>query len=257
MIPVTFWAFLISGCALAGLPIITAGFYSKGMILWGAWSSPQGAPALWIAGLVGVLLTSLYIFRVIFVAFFGEAQIPVEHPPRLAKNLSMVVLSVLSIGAGWVNLPPYLGNKLWLNDLFYTALPKVAEKQVGWITEDWSEGIITAAFVLGLLLAYELYLKHRGATRPLTENALSRAIHEFWYADWGFDFLYDRVFVAPVVWFAQVDKRDIIDKFYDGLATLSRASYRALSATESGRMRWYAASIVGGTVVFVFIVLLL
>ncbi|HJS98943.1 MAG TPA: NADH-quinone oxidoreductase subunit L [Terriglobales bacterium] len=257
MIPVTFWAFLISGCALAGLPIITAGFYSKGMILWGAWSSPQGAPALWIAGVVGVLLTSLYIFRVIFVAFFGEAQIPVEHPPRLAKNLSMVVLSVLSIGAGWINLPPYLGNKLWLNDLLYTALPKVAEKQVGWITEDWSEGIIIAAFVLGLLLAYELYLKHRGATRPLTENALGRAIHEFWYADWGFDFLYDRVFVAPVFWFAQVDKRDIIDKFYDGLAALSRACYRALSVTESGRMRWYAASIVGGTVVFVFIVLLL
>src|SRR5579864_7235180 len=53
-IPITFWAFLISGCALAGLPLITAGFYSKGMILWGVWSSPQGAPALWIAGLVGV-----------------------------------------------------------------------------------------------------------------------------------------------------------------------------------------------------------
>ena len=257
VIPITFWAFLISGCALAGLPIITAGFYSKGMILWGAWSSPQSGPVLWIAGLVGVLLTSLYIFRVIFVAFFGEVQIPVEHPPRLAKNLSMVVLSVLSIGAGWVNLPAYLGNKLWLDDLLHTSLPVVAEKQLGWMTEGWSEGIITAAFVLGMLLAYELYLRHRGATRPLTENALGRAIHEFWSADWGFDFLYDKVFVAPVVWFAQVDKRDIIDKFYDGLAVLSRACYRALSATESGRLRWYAASIVGGTVVFVFIVLLL
>jgi NADH-quinone oxidoreductase subunit L len=257
MIPITSWAFLISGCALAGLPIITAGFYSKGMILWGAWSSPQGAPALWIAGLVGVLLTSLYIFRVIFIAFFGEAQIPVEHPPRLAKNLSMVVLSVLSIVAGWVNLPPYLGNKLWLDELLHTSLPTVAEKQLGWMTEGWSEGIITAAFVLGLLLAYELYLKHRGATRPLTENALGRAIHEFWNADWGFDFAYDKLFVAPVVWFAQVDKRDFIDKFYAGLAALSRACYRALSATESGRMRWYAASIVGGTVVFVFIVLFL
>ena len=257
MIPITFWAFLISGCALVGLPIITAGFYSKGMILWGAWSSPQGAPALWIAGLVGVLLTSLYIFRVIFVAFFGEAQIPVEHPPRLAKNLSMVVLSVLSIGAGWVNLPAYLGNKLWLDDLLHTSLPALAEKPVGWLTEGWSEGSITAAFVLGLFLAYELYLRHRDATRPLTANALGRAIHEFWYADWGFDFLYDNVFVAPVVWFAQVDKRDVIDKFYDGIAALSRACYRALSATESGRMRWYAASIVGGTVVFVFIVLFL
>jgi NADH-quinone oxidoreductase subunit L len=257
MIPITFWAFLISGCALAGLPLITAGFYSKGMILWGVWSSPQGGPALWIAGLVGVLLTSLYIFRVIFVAFFGQAQIPVEHPPRLAKNLPMVALSALSIGAGWVNLPPYLGNKLWLNDLLYTALPKVAEKQVGWITEDWSEGIITAAFALGLILAYELYLRRRDATRPLTENAVGRAINEFWYADWGFDFVYDKLFVAPVVWFAQVDKRDFIDKFYDGVAAVSRASYRALSATESGRMRWYAASIVGGTVVFIFIVLVL
>jgi NADH-quinone oxidoreductase subunit L len=257
MIPITFWAFLISGCALAGLPIITAGFYSKGMILWGAWSSPQGAPALWIAGLVGVLLTSLYIFRVIFLASFGEAQIPVEHPPQLAKNLSMVVLSVLSMAAGWVNLPAYLGNKLWLDDLLHTSLPAVAEKQLGWMTEGWSEGIITAAFVLGLIVAYELYLKRRGATRPLTENALGRAIHEFWYSDWGFDFFYDKVFVAPVVWFAQVDKRDVIDKFYDGLAALSRACYRALSATESGRMRWYAASIVGGTVVFIFIVLIL
>jgi NADH-quinone oxidoreductase subunit L len=257
MIPLTFWAFLIGGCALAGLPIITAGFYSKGMILWGAWSSPQGAPALWIAGVVGVLLTSLYIFRVIFVAFFGEAQIPVGHPPGLAKNLPMVVLSVLSIGAGWLNLPPYLGNKLWLNDLLYTTLPKAAEKQVGWITEDWSEGIITAAFVLGLIMAYELYLRHRGATRPLTENALGRAIYELWYADWGFDFAYDKLFVAPVVWFAQADKRDFIDKFYDGLTALSRACYRSLSATENGRLRWYAASIAGGTVVFVFIVLLL
>ncbi len=257
MIPITFWAFLISGCALAGLPIITAGFYSKGMILWGTWSSPQGAPALWIAGLAGVLLTSLYIFRVIFVAFFGEAQIPVEHPPRLAKNLSMVVLSVLSIGAGWVNLPAYLGNKLWLDDLLHTSLPTVAEKQLGWMTEGWSEGIITAAFVFGLFIAYALYLKHRGATRPLTDNALGHALHEFWHADWGFDFLYDKVFVAPVVWFAQVDKRDVIDKFYDSLAALSRACYRALSATESGRLRWYAASIVGGTVVFVFVVLFL
>ena len=257
MIPITFWAFLISGCALAGLPIITAGFYSKGMILWGAWSSPQGAPALWIAGLIGVLLTSLYIFRVIFLAFFGEAQIPVEHPPRLAKNLPMVVLSVLSIGAGWLNLPPYLGNKLWLNDLLYTALPKVAEKQVGWITEDWSEGIITAASFLGLLLAYELYLRRRGATQSLTESALGSAIHRFWQTDWGFDFAYDKLLVAPVVWFAQADKRDFIDKFYDGLAALCRLCYRALSATQSGRMRWYAASIVAGTVVFVFIVLIL
>ena len=73
-LPLAFVAFLIAGCSLAGLPLITAGFYSKGLIVWETWSSPQGGTALWVASVVGVLLTSLYIFRVIFLVFFGEAK---------------------------------------------------------------------------------------------------------------------------------------------------------------------------------------
>ena len=62
-LPVAFWAFLIAGCSLAGLPLITAGFFSKDLIIWGAWSGANGAPGFWIVALVGVLLTSLYTFR--------------------------------------------------------------------------------------------------------------------------------------------------------------------------------------------------
>src|SRR6516225_4306352 len=71
-LPIAFWTFLVGGSALAGLPLITAGAYSKDLILWDEWSSPLGAPGLWAAGIAGVFLTSLYTFRLIFLVFFGR-----------------------------------------------------------------------------------------------------------------------------------------------------------------------------------------
>ena len=69
------------------------------------------------------------------------------------------------------------------------------------------------------------------------------------------DWLYDRLFVRPVIWSARIDRNDFIDTFYNGLARLSDLSWRVLRATENGRVRWYAAWITAGTVIFVALVL--
>ena len=84
--PVAFWTFLIAGCSLAGLPFITAGFFSKDLIIGNAWSSQQGHPGFWIAGMVGALLTSLYTFRVIFRVFFGPLGTSVTKRPGLCDD---------------------------------------------------------------------------------------------------------------------------------------------------------------------------
>src|SRR5205814_1532287 len=73
-LPITFWTFLIGAASLAALPLVTAGFYSKDLILAEAWTSPQGSFWLWLGGLVGALLTAIYTFRLVFVTFFGEAK---------------------------------------------------------------------------------------------------------------------------------------------------------------------------------------
>src|SRR5947207_13835591 len=75
-LPVAFWTFLIAGCSLAGLPLITAGYYSKDLILWSAGSSAAGSTGLWAVGIAGVVLTSLYTFRLIFLVFFGPVRTP-------------------------------------------------------------------------------------------------------------------------------------------------------------------------------------
>jgi len=91
----------------------------------------------------------------------------------------------------------------------------------------------------------------------IAENPAGRVIHRFWFSDWGMDWLYDRLFVRPVVWIARVNKADLVDSIYDGLASLTAFFYRVLSRTETGRLRWYAAWIAGGSVVFVAVVMFL
>ncbi len=86
--PVVYITFLIGGASLSALPLITAGFYSKDQILWFGWSSAISNHWLWLAGITGALLTSLYTFRMIFITFFGETKTEPDHKPGYAYDRS-------------------------------------------------------------------------------------------------------------------------------------------------------------------------
>ncbi|MGH7781419.1 MAG: NADH-quinone oxidoreductase subunit L [Candidatus Binataceae bacterium] len=256
-LPLAFWTFVVAGCSLAGLPVITAGFYSKGLIIWSGWASEKGSAGLWAVGVIGVFLTALYIFRVIFLVFFGEVKMQVSHRPGFAMKFPCIVLAILSVAGGWVNLPSWLGNKPAFVDFLHLALPAVSETHVARFTELASESIVTLAFVIGLFFAWVLFLKKRNWAVAITTPAFSRELHRFWFSDWGMDWLYDRVFVRPVGWFAWVDKDDWVDSIYAGIAGLCHVSYRVLSVTENGQVRWYVASVAVAAVIFISLVLFL
>jgi len=247
-LPVAFWTFLIGGCALAGLPLITAGFYSKDLILWSAASSRAGSVGLWAVGIAGVVLTSLYTFRLIFLVFFGRVSTPVSRRPGAAMLIPACVLAFLSIVGGFDKAP--------FAAFMATALPSLPEVSRG-ITEAMSSAAAGVAFLAGILIAWYVYLRNPAVSRSLVANPAGRLLHRFWFADWGMDWLYDRLFVRPVVWIATANKGDVIDSIYDGLARLATLCYRVLSLTETGKLRWYAAWIAGGSVVMVAIVVFL
>ena len=71
------------------------------------------------------------------------------------------------------------------------------------------------------------------------------------------DWVYDRVFVRPVVWLARIGKGDFIDGFYTSVGRLNELAWRAFRRTENGRLRWYAACIAAGSIVFIAVVLFL
>jgi NADH-quinone oxidoreductase subunit L len=247
-LPVAFWTFLIAGCSLAGLPMITAGAFSKDWILWGAASAANGGPGLWIVALVGVLLTSLYTFRMIFLVFFGEAHSQVVKKPGMAMYIPCLALAVLSLAGGYLKTPfaRFLETVLsW--DSAATGAVHISE-----IASETAAGLV---FLLGLALAYLFFLRKRSYVTTMSTSAAGEALHRFWFSDWGMDWLYDRMFVRPLVWLAHIDKDDCIDGFYTGVARLNEIAWRVLRRTETGRLRWYAAGIAAGSIVFIAVVL--
>jgi NADH-quinone oxidoreductase subunit L len=248
-LPVAFWTFLIAGCSLAGLPFITSGFFSKDLIIWSAWSAPQGQPAFWIVGMAGALLTSLYTFRLIFRVFFGPLGTPVAKRPGYAMTTPLVILAFLSIVGGYLK-GPLLG-------FLHSVLPPTIEAHTGGLTEIGSEAIAALLFMIGLYFAYLFHLRTRSLADALVASPAGHALHQWWFADWGFDWIYDKAFVQPFIWAANINKSDFIDALYTGVARLAELSYRGLSHTETGRVRWYAAAMAGGSALFIAMVLFL
>ena len=248
-LPVAFWTFLIAGCSLAGLPFITAGFFSKDLIIWEALSADRGHPGFWIAGMVGALLTSLYTFRLIFRVFFGPLGTPVTKRPGYAMTVPLLVLAFLSIVAGYLKQP--------LLDFLHSVLPPTIEAPTGALTEIHSEAIAALVFLIGLYFAYLFHLQKRSLADTIVASPVGRTLHQWWFAGWGFDWIYDKAFVQPFIWAAEINKSDFVDAFYAGVARLTELFYRGLSQTETGRVRWYAMGMAAGSVLFIAMVLFL
>lgn len=249
-LPLAFWTFLIAGCSLAGLPLITAGAFSKDWIIWGAYTAANGSIWLWIGTLFGVLLTTLYIFRAIFLVFFGEQHSHVAHKPGYAMGIPCILLAFLSIVGGYIRAP--------FAQFLSTVLPWNPETtRAPAFSELVSEGIIACIFFIGLYVAYVFFLRRREYAAALASSPAGSALHRFWFSDWAMDWVYDRLFVRPLVSIARVGKSDFIDGFYAGIGWVNKLAWRVLSRTQSGKLRWYAAVIAAGTIVLIAVVLFL
>ena len=248
-LPLAFWTFLAGGASLAGLPLVTAGFYSKDLIIWSTWTSPRGAPALWALAIAGVLLTSLYTFRLIFLVFFG----PRAHAGEQAARRG---------GAD----PAGRARPCWRSPeassaerfLAFHYRGAAAARRIARGRDQRAVEPVTSAlaFAFGLLFAYVFYMRRRDRVPSMATAGLARALHRLWQADWGFDWLYDRLFVRPFLWLASANQDDFVDAVYNGMARAAQLAWAGLSATQTGRVRWYAAGIAGGAVLFLAIVLL-
>ena len=252
-LPVTFWTFLIGSASLAALPLITAGFYSKDLILWYSWSSEKGSPWLWAAGLVGAFITAIYTFRMVFITFYGKPKTNVGHRPGNLIKIPLITLAILSLIGGFIELPETLGSVPLFTDFVNISLPSVNLINEGKGTEIIFQLIAAITALLGIYLAYIFYLKKPESLKRFNDSAL----HDFWFHGWGFDWLYDKVFVIPIVWAAQINKNDFIDKIYTGIAWFTGLGNHLLSLTQTGKLRWYAMGIVLGAIITITITVFL
>jgi NADH-quinone oxidoreductase subunit L len=250
--PLAFWSFLIGAASLSALPLVTAGFYSKDLILEEAFALGGPGVWLWAAGLVGALLTSLYSFRAVFLVFYGERRHEPGWWPDWRIKGPLVVLAFLSVVGGFIQTPRSLGDLAGFSGLLGSVLPP-ARGQVAPGSELVLQLLAAVVSLFGVYVAYLFFQSNRRRAESVARSSLGSALARYWLAGWGFDWLYERVFVRPVVWFARVDSSDVVNLIYEAIAWLSRQSNRVLAATETGRVSWYAAGIALGAVIVIAI----
>ncbi len=256
-LPLTFYTFLIAAASLSALPLITAGFYSKDLILFDAFSSRAGSEWLWLAGIIGAFLTSLYTFRMVFLTFFGEAKQQVSRVPTAVIGIPLVVLAAGSLLGGFIELPKTTNGGSAFLAFLQTALPAVSALPARVGSELLLQIVAGTVSIAGIVVAYLVFLWRPQFAASAAQTSMGKTLHRFWFVGWGFDWLYDLLFVHPYMRLAQADKDDVVDLIYRFVAWVSRLFYRALSSTQTGQVRWYAAGVAVGAVIIVAIVVYL
>jgi NADH-quinone oxidoreductase subunit L len=225
--PWTFWTFLIGGLALAGFPIITAGFWSKDEILSAAF---DGHLLVFVLLALAALLTALYVARQVGLTFLGKprsAAAENAHESSRVMLAPLVLLSVFSIAAGWAGIHnefPLIGGWIpnWVEEFVAGALATHPEP-----TPFAFPPLLTSLVVSlgGLTLGFLIYRRlPRGAVDPLARWL--GPVHTLLRNKVYFDELYAAVFVRPAYWFGETfvyawTDRKVIDGALHGIARLA------------------------------------
>lgn len=254
-LPVAFFSFLVGSAALTALPF-TSGFYSKDEILLAALAQPQYGMLLWSGGVLGAFLTALYSFRLVFVVFFGSdhhaknahgaeaAHDAVVENTNPAMFFPLLILGVLALLGGLIHVP--------VDAVFATG---------GGHEEAHASQLIHTVMilipVLGVVVSWFLYGSKpyekagQHARKRLLASPVGGFLNRFWFSGWGMDSLYQFLFVRPFVVLAQVNRKDAIDLLYSWIALIARVGNSAVVMTQTGNLRWYAISLVGGLVLVI------
>ncbi len=260
-IPVTYWTMLTATLAISGI-FPFAGFFSKDEILWSAWAN--GHPMIWLVGLTTAGLTAFYMFRLVFLTFFGAERFPKEarhhlHESPATMTLPLTVLGVLSVIGGFVGLPAWLGSNRFAAFLAPSLeLAHQAEHgELSRATEFGFACVSVLVALIGIFAAYRIYLARPENAEELAQRF--RALHHLLFKKYFVDEIYDAAIINPMVkgstdilW-KGVDA-SMIDGAVNGVGGTLQGWAGYLKNIQNGMIRSYAAWILAGAVAILFFI---
>jgi len=236
-IPITFWTLMCAAVAISGVPF-TSGFFSKDSILLAA---HHHQPWMYWVGTITAGLTAFYVFRAMFMTFFGEYRGGDHHPYEAPKAMTipLMILALLSLGGGYINVPTWLGK-------FFPTIEH---------SEDFAlVAISVAAGFAGIGIAYVMYVMKPGLSDSAARSLgwIYRLVYNKYYVDQ----IYEAIIVKPLVngsrallW--RVVDAGLIDGTVNGIGTRSVGLGGWLKLFQSGNIRSYATWVVFGSVILV------
>lgn len=243
-IPITFVTFAIATAAIAGLPPLS-GFFSKDEILWFAFASDRGGmPWLFVAAAATALMTAFYMFRLLWLTFFGTGRMDEKtahhiHESPWSMSGVLIVLAVLSTVGGFFSIPHFLEGML--------PLPPV---RAGAASAHMPIVIGSVVIALAGLAAAGWFYARNGA-RAERARAHVEPLHRLLSGKYYIDELYDALLGRPLQWisdriFLRVGDRMLLDGTLDGMASTARGAAGLLARVQTGNLHFYAFLVLAG-----------
>ena len=249
-----FACFAIGGGALAAIPFITIGFFSKDAILGAVWVHGQAEAlynCLYWVGVAGAFLTAIYTFRLIWVVFFGKENTPYHEIKGVTYWGPLAILAVLSTFIGSFLKGP-------VDSILNAAkIPAFAISDALVEGMHSAEHIASAIAVGGIVVAVVLFVFAYNGVKAFAKTSLGAGLASICRNALGFDKLYDIVFVKPYLLIAKILGRDPIDGLWLVLPALVRGGNSFTSSRQTGSLREYASSMALGTVVLLMILIVI
>jgi len=244
---ITYATMLIGTIAISGIPPF-AGFFSKDEILAHAYEHNK---LLWVLGVIGAMFTAFYMFRMLFLTFFGKFRGTTEqehhlHESPASMTFPLIVLAILSIVGGFIGVPEVLGGNHWLagflEPVFHDSLMKVHETAaLDHNTEYLLMGVSVAGALVAAIIAYVRYAKNGHVPVPDTaeRGALANLSYNKYYIDELYDFIIAKPLNALSGFFYRIVDKTVIDGLVNGFGRVASEASKGLRLLQTGNIGFY------------------
>lgn len=263
-LPITFLTFLIGVLAISGIPPF-AGFFSKDEILASAF---EHSYLVWGLAAFASLLTSFYMFRLLFLTFYGapragEHAMSHIHESPYSITIPLIALAILSFAGGFMGVPEALGGSHWLSEflspVFAGSASLIEHHHLDHATEYALMGTIVVLTFVMIGVAYVIYVSKQ--TIPAPEDAHLGVVHKTIYKKYFIDEIYQTIIVKPLYWLSHafdifIEKLGI-DRIVNGLGGSVEEGSKTFRLLQSGSIGFYIFAMVIGIIVLLTLTVLI
>jgi NADH-quinone oxidoreductase subunit L len=253
--PVTYFTFLAATLAISGIPPFS-GFFSKDLILSKAFEHNL---ILYILALGGALLTCFYMFRILYLVFFGDQRLPGVHPQESPKVMTvpLIILAFLSVFGGFLNTPSLFGGNSNFSTFLHSAyFSKVSEQ----ISPSIEIGLILLSIALLCLVIWFAYRTFvRKADIPIAEDEpmsfFGRLVYNKFYIDEIYAIVFEKPFGSLSNFLFKKVETNVLNPIVDGIGNATSTLGTLTRKIQRGNMSFYLFAMVSGILLFIIFIL--
>ena len=253
-LPITGKVMAIGTLAISGFPLLS-GFFSKDEILAHTY---EHSPILWFFGMITSILTAFYMFRLLFLTFFGNFRGTHEqehhlHESPKSMTFPLIVLAILSIAGGALGLPEFWGATNWmhhhLDSIIIQKNPSVLNHTKEWVLM----GLATASALATIFFAYMVYMKNKilPESNDLKLTGIKKVIYNKYYIDEIYDALIRKPLDSISEVFKYIDTK-VIDGVVDGFGSTVLGVGSLVRKVQTGHIGFYIFGMVLGIIAILF-----